>query len=257
MTHYVQQGYVEVNDALLLQSVCEGACGRFYVPNRVAMTLQGSGEKGRLLFVHGAGSGQESFFMRQFATRVAAHGVQLITLDFAYMRQMNQEGRRRPPPRVERLVDELRHWHEQIATVKGLPLWIGGKSMGGRVASMLAAQQYVAGVIITGYPFHPPRSPDKLRLSHWPAVVAPALILQGERDSFGRRCEVEAYELPANVQVEWLPTGDHDFKPLRSSGLDQCTLLQQASQTTAEFIQAGGLISAKCGDAASGDVGLI
>lgn len=241
MTHYMKQGYVEVDDTLLLKHLREGACGRFYVPNHVAMTLQGTGEKGRLLFVHGAGSGQDSFFMRQFATVIAGYGIQLMTLDFAYMRQMNIEGRRRPPPKVERLIDELTYWYELIADESGSPLWVGGKSMGGRVASMLAAQQHVAGVIITGYPFHPPRSPDKLRLSHWAAVSAPSLILQGERDPFGRPHEVEAYVLPGNVQVEWLPNGDHDFKPLRSSGLDQCALIQQAAQKAARFMQVGGL----------------
>ena len=241
MKYYVQQGYAQVNDALLLQSVREGACGRFYVPDYVAMTLQGSGEKGRLLFVHGAGSGQDSLFMRQFAASVAANGIQLITLDFAYMREMNVEGRRRPPPKVERLVDELKYWYELIAAESDSPLWIGGKSMGGRVASMLAAQQHVDGLIITGYPFHPPRSPDKLRLAHWAAVVAPSLILQGERDPFGRRHEVEGYVLPGNVQVEWLPTGDHDFKPLRSSGLEPFALLQQAAQKASGFMWAGGL----------------
>lgn len=241
MTHYAQQGYVEVNGALLLKNLREGACGRFYVPNHVAMTLQGTGEKGRLLFVHGAGSGQDSFFMRQFATAVAGYGIQLMTLDFAYMRKMNIEGRRQPPPKVERLIDELTYWYELIAAENVSPLWVGGKSMGGRVASMLAVQQHVAGVIITGYPFHPPRSPDKLRLAHWAAVSAPSLILQGERDPFGRPHEVEAYVLPDNVQVEWLPTGDHDLKPLRSSGLDQYALIQQAAQKAAGFMQVGGL----------------
>ncbi|MGY4877273.1 alpha/beta fold hydrolase [Vreelandella aquamarina] len=241
MTHYAQQGYVEVNGALLLKNLREGACGRFYVPNHVAMTLQGTGEKGRLLFAHGAGSGQDSFFMRQFATEVAEYGIQLMTLDFAYMRKMNIEERRRPPPKVERLVDELAYWYGLIAAEKDSPLWIGGKSMGGRVASMLAAQQHVAGVIITGYPFHPPRSPDRLRLAHWSAVSAPSLILQGERDPFGRPHEVETYVLPGNVQVEWLPSGDHDLKPLRSSGLDQCELIRQAAQEAARFMRVDGL----------------
>jgi len=236
MPYYAQQGYVEINFDLFVSTMQAGACGRFYVDNHTPITLQGVPKKGCLLFAHGAGAGQESDFMRQFATSVVQAGIQLMTFDFTYMQRMNIEGRRRPPTKVEQLVTEMSAWYESLLAATDQPIWVGGKSMGGRVASLLAAQRQVPGVIIAGYPFHPPRSPDRLRLAHWGDVSAPSLIIQGERDPFGRRDEVVSYSLPANAKVEWLATGDHDFKPLRASGWDQSALIQQAARKAADFM---------------------
>ena len=97
--------------------------------------------------------------------------------------------------------------------------------MGGRVASLLvdelAASDDVRGCLCLGYPFHPPGKPLQLRTEHLAALRTPTLILQGERDSFGRREEVETYNLSPQVQLGWIPSGDHSFKPTRSSGLSE------------------------------------
>ena len=105
------------------------------------------------------------------------------------------------------------------------PLFIGGKSMGGLVASLLidelAVSDGVRGCLCLGYPFHPPGKPLQLRTEHMAALRTPTLILQGERDSFGRREEVEGYALSPQLQLGWIPSGDHSFKPTRSSGLSE------------------------------------
>ncbi len=118
------------------------------------------------------------------------------------------------------------------------PLWIGGKSMGGRVATLLASQQACPGVVVAGYPFHPLKAPDKLRLDHWPTTGCPMLILQGERDPLGTREEVASYTLPVNARLAWLKDGDHDFKPRRSSGLTQTVLIDEATRIAASFVRA-------------------
>jgi predicted alpha/beta-hydrolase family hydrolase len=105
------------------------------------------------------------------------------------------------------------------------PLILAGKSMGGRVASLLvdelAASADLRGCLCLGYPFHPPGKPLQLRTEHLLTLQTSTLILQGERDSFGRREEVEAYHLSPQVQLGWIPSGDHSFKPTRSSGLSE------------------------------------
>ena len=132
-------------------------------------------------------------------------------------------GRRAGPDRLPKLLDAFR---DQVALEDDArPLILGGKSMGGRVASLLldalAAPGPVRGGLCLGYPFHPPGKPQQLRTEHLLTLQTPALILQGERDPFGRREEVEGYALAPRLQIAWLPHGDHSFTPTRSSGLTE------------------------------------
>ncbi|MDR5897510.1 alpha/beta fold hydrolase [Halomonas vilamensis] len=238
MCQYDQQRYAKIHRTVLQRKLREGGSGAFYTEGFGPLTLQGEPILGHLLFAHGAGAGQDSSFMRQFVTSLARYGVQVLTLDFGYMQQMRESGRRRPPPKVDRLVDEIAQWWDWVEREVQGPVWVGGKSMGGRVASMLATQRPAAGVIVAGYPFHPPRAPEKRRLAHWPQVTCPALIIQGERDPLGTRQEVERYTLPANVKFEWLTDADHDFKPRRSTGLSQQVLIDEAALLAASFVRA-------------------
>lgn len=176
--------------------------------------------------------------MQQFASALAQKGLQVITFDLSYMQQMQATGKRRPPPAIERSVAELARWYACLAPLTIKPLWLGGKSMGGRAVSMLASEQSCPGLVIAGYPFHPPKAPDRLRLAHWPKVQVPALILQGERDPLGSRDEVAGYVLPDTAHVTWLTDGDHDFKPRRASGLDQTILIDEAAAHGASFVRA-------------------
>lgn len=213
----------------------------FKVANHGLLRVCGAPRLGRLLFAHGAGAGMDSPFMRQFVTALENHGVQTLSFDFAYMQRIRATGKKRPPPKMDVLVEELARWQSLIQAAVAGPLWLGGKSMGGRVASLLAADQPVDGLVIAGYPFHPPRRPEKLRLAHWPRVTCPALILQGERDPFGTRQEVEHYvehdALPPCTRLAWLADGNHDFVPRRASGMNQQILIDEAARYAASFVR--------------------
>lgn len=176
-----------------------------------------------LLLAHGAGAPMDSPFMAAMAAGLAERGWRVLRFEFPYMAQQRLSGRRRAPDRLPRLEQAFR---EQVALAGGgLPLLIGGKSMGGRVASLLvdelARSSGVRGCICLGYPFHPPGRPQQLRTEHLERLRTPTLIVQGERDSFGRRGEVEAYPLSPAIQLEWISAGDHSFKPTLRSGLTE------------------------------------
>ena len=183
----------------------------------------------QLIFAHGAGAGMDSEFMVTMADKLAQLGINVGLFDFEYMQQAKAEGKKRPPQRAPKL---LEYFHKVIANAEpDLPLFIGGKSMGGRMASMLACDVDVKGVLAFGYPFHPPGKLDKLRIEHFPDLKAPLAIIQGERDTFGKKDEVESYPICDNVTTYWIPDGDHSLVPRKASGLTQ----QQNWQTAAEF----------------------
>ena len=167
-----------------------------------------------MLLAHGAGAAMDSPAMTAAAQALAAEGLAVARFEFAYMAARRAGGSRRPPPRADRLLDEYR------AAVDALPpgpLVIGGKSMGGRVASMLGDELHasgrISGVLCLGYPFHPPAKPDTLRTAHLETLTCPTLIVQGTRDPFGTADEVPGYALSPAVEILWLEDGDHDLKP--------------------------------------------
>lgn len=174
-----------------------------------------------IVLAHGAGAPMTSPFMERMSDLLAKRGFNVTRFEFSYMDARRRQGARKPPPKAELLTAEYEAIVAQLAPAlaKGQRLVIGGKSMGGRVASLVAAhlhsQGLVAGLVCLGYPFHPPGKPDKLRTSHLEALACPALIVQGERDPFGTRDEVGGYALSRAIQLEWLPDGDHDLKPRR------------------------------------------
>ena len=179
-----------------------------------------------VLLAHGAGAPMDSPFMAAIASGLAQQGWRVVRFEFPYMARQRILDRRQGPDRMPVLQESFR---QQVRLESGerpeRPLVIGGKSMGGRVASLLvdelAASDGVRGCICLGYPFHPPGRPLQLRTEHLAALQTPTLILQGERDSFGRREEVETYSLSPQMQLGWIPSGDHSFKPTRSSGLSE------------------------------------
>ena len=146
-----------------------------------------------------------------------------------------EDGKRRPPDRAPVLLET----YLQVAADLGPEnLVIGGKSMGGRIASMVADEAGVAGLVCLGYPFHPPGKPEKLRTEHLEGLKTPALILQGERDTFGRREEVDGYSLSKSIAVEFLPDGDHDLKPRKKSGRTREENWQDAVARMVGFVAA-------------------
>jgi predicted alpha/beta-hydrolase family hydrolase len=168
---------------------------------------------GTLVLAHGAGAGMRSPFMDSVAKGLAAREIAVIRFEFPYMQEMSASGRRRPPNPV-RILEQ--HWRAVI-TETG-PCAVGGKSMGGRIASLIADDCGVAGLVCLGYPFHPPGKPEKTRTEHLKALKTATLICQGERDPFGTRDDVAGYRLSPAIEIFWLEDGNHSLEPRRASG---------------------------------------
>lgn len=182
-----------------------------------------------ILLAHGAGAPMDSKSMNAAAAALADAGFRVARFEFGYMAARRTSDQRKPPPKAETLQPEYR---DAVAALgaKG-KLIIGGKSMGGRVASMVADELYaegkIAGLLCLGYPFHPPEKPAQLRTAHLENLQAPALIVQGTRDEFGTRTEVETYTLSKAIRILWLEDGDHDLTPRKKiSGFSVADHLQ-------------------------------
>lgn len=186
-----------------------------------------------LLLAHGAGAPMDSDFMELLSTALSRQGIRVLRFEFPYMAARRQGQGKRPPNPMPVLLESFR---EHYAALTG-PLFIGGKSMGGRVASMLADELSPAGVICFGYPFHPPGKPERTRTEHLAEARTQMLVVQGTRDPLGKPDEVVGYRLSEQIQLSWLETGDHDFKPLKRSGLTQQQLIDQAASATWSFMQ--------------------
>ncbi len=187
-----------------------------------------------LVLAHGAGAPMDHPWMTTVAEAVAAEGVRVVRFEFPYMAARRQG--RRPGPDREPVLREA--WTNVVAAL-GRPdrTVIGGKSMGGRIASMVADELGVAGVVCLGYPFHPPGKPDRLRTAHLEHLATPALILQGERDTFGTRAEVEGYALSEQIEMHWFADGDHSLKPRKASGHTEAEHLAEAARLAAAFVK--------------------
>lgn len=220
---------LDIQDSERLRVALSRGDGSRHETTLGSVIVEGKADGVRLVLCHGAGAGHESTFLTELRQRLAASGIQVIALEFAYMATMRQEGRRRPPPKIDTLVAELSEWRRVLMALGDeTPLWFGGKSMGGRVASLLATQVDMAGLVLFGYPFHPPGKPGRLRLDHWPSIRCPRLLLQGTRDPFGRREEVEIYDLSTRTECHFLEGGDHDWQTPKRHDLSQSGLIEQA-----------------------------
>lgn len=189
----------------------------------------------RLLLSHGAGAPVQSEFCQLLAELLAKQNIEVWGFNFAYM-QKTLAGERQLPAKMPVLMAEVLEQVSQMPT--DLPLVIAGKSMGGRVATMLAASHLlpaqVKGVIAFGYPFHPPKK-DSWRTEHFADLKRSVLVLQGERDPFGCTEELAGKSWPL-IDIKWLQSGDHDFIPLKKSGFSQQQLIEQAAYLSRSFI---------------------
>ena len=171
-----------------------------------------------LLLAHGAGAPMDSASMTATARALAETGLRVARFEFGYM-AARRFGTRKPPPKAENVMPEFVAAVDDLGPTNG-PLIIGGKSMGGRVASMVAdplfAAGRIAGLVCLGYPFHPPGKPTQLRTAHLKDLTTPTLIVQGTRDEFGVPDEVSGYELSKAIELHWVEDGDHDLKPRKS-----------------------------------------
>lgn len=173
-------------------------------------------------------------FMSAIAEALAKIGHCVARFEFPYMAERSAAGKGRPPDR-EPVLRET--WLKVVETLGRERLIIGGKSMGGRMASLVADEAAVAGLVCLGYPFHPVGKPTQLRVEHLRTLKTPALIVQGQRDPFGTQAEVETYKLPSGIHIRWLTDGEHSFKPRKKSGVTDEQNLQAAVGEINSFVQ--------------------
>jgi hypothetical protein len=189
-----------------------------------------------IVLAHGAGGPMDSPFLDRAAAALVVAGLRVVRFEFPYMRARRERGERRPPDRQAVLEGA---WKEVIRDLGGASnLVIGGKSLGGRVASLVADEVGARGLVCLGYPFHPPGEPGRLRTRHLASLRTPALVVQGARDPFGTREEVGAYELSAAIRIHWLEDGDHSWKPRKTSGRTVEQNLAEGLAVVADFVRA-------------------
>ena len=189
-----------------------------------------------LVLAHGASSAMDSPGMAALAEGIAAAGVQVARFEFPYMRRRRQTGKGGAPDRPAVLEET---WLAAVGDVRarlggGQRLAVGGRSMGGRVATMVADRIGAAAAVCYGYPFHPPGRPEKVRTAHLADLATATLILQGERDSFGTPDDVAGYRLAPTIRVHWIADGDHTLKPRKSSGR---TLEENTAEAVGETVR--------------------
>ncbi|WP_318517768.1 alpha/beta family hydrolase [Photobacterium leiognathi] len=198
------------------------------------------------LFAHGAGAGMDHSFMTAVAEGLAKHDIRVVRFNFPYMVKRGEDGKKRPPDRQPKLLLDFQRHIENFADNA---LVIGGKSMGGRMASLMvtdiAAESpdvencatKVNGVACLGFPFHPPGKPENFRGDHLKTISTPTLILQGERDTFGTKAEMAEWTFSPQVDIAFLPDGDHSFKPRKASGYTEAQNIETTVVQLARFIK--------------------
>lgn len=178
--------------------------------------------------------------MVAFAEGLAERGFRVARFEFPYMAERRETGKKKPPNRAPVLLET---WNAVIEELGGpAKVVIGGKSMGGRIASMIAAEKEqagtpVKGLVCLGYPFHPPGKPEKTRTEHLETLATPALFLQGERDTLGNAEDVAAYTLADAIDIHWLGDGDHGFKPRKKSGRTEVQNWDEAIDAFARYVE--------------------
>jgi uncharacterized protein len=185
-----------------------------------------------LILAHGAGGAMDTPFLSTVARGLAARGLRVLRFEFPYMAARRTDGRSRGPDREPVLLDAWR----AVVRETGPDVFVGGKSLGGRMASLVADELGVRGLVCLGYPFHPPGQPEKLRTRHLETLRTPALVVQGERDPFGTRDDVASYTLSPSISIEWLRDGDHSWKPRKASGATEAGNLERAIELIEQFV---------------------
>ena len=194
------------------------------------------------VFAHGAGGAMDTPFMTKVARGLGEQGVRVVRFEFPYMAARREGaaagGQVRKSGAPDRQPVLLDSWREVINDLGGGErVAIGGKSLGGRMATMVADEMNVRGVICFGYPFHPPGKPQQLRTAHLETMRTPTLMLQGERDPFGTREEVSGYKLASSIRLEWITDGDHSLKPRAASGATENGNISHAIDTSVAFLR--------------------
>jgi len=192
------------------------------------------------IFAHGAGAPMDSDWMNSFTEKITTKGLRVVRFEFPYMNERRETGKKRPPNSKKLLLDT---WTEAIQQElkAGHQVFIGGKSMGGRMASMIADSVDVRGLICLGYPFHAPKKEPGERITHLKDLACPTLIIQGTRDTMGSYEECQTCPLSEKIDFEWLEDGDHSFKPRKKSGLLHEQHMDKAALSLFNFIKQNNL----------------
>ena len=185
-----------------------------------------------LVLAHGAGAPMDAPFMTAMADGLAEAGLRVLRFEFPYMAARRTDGGRRPPDPQARLLET---WRAVVSRLGPERLILGGKSMGGRMASMIADESGVRGLACLSYPFHPPGQPERVRTAHLEEIAVPTLIVQGTRDPFGTREEVAGYALSPHIRLAWIEDGNHDLVPRKASGRTQAQNWDAAVAAVASF----------------------
>ncbi len=188
-----------------------------------------------VVLAHGAGAPMDTPFMTFFAEGLANAGYRAVRFEFPYMAARRRTGVKKPPDRQPVLLET---WRSVIAELGPERLVIGGKSMGGRMASLIADDTAVQALVCLGYPFYGAGRKDKPRTEHLMALKTPTLICQGERDPMGDHDSISQLKLSRAIQLRWLPDGDHDLKPRRASGRTHDENLTDALDAVGAFLSA-------------------
>ncbi|MDH0647005.1 alpha/beta hydrolase [Pseudomonas sp. GD03858] len=203
-------------------------------PPRIA---EDRGSSACLILAHGAGAPMDSGFMEDMAQRLAGQGVGVVRFEFPYMAERRLNGGRRPPNPQKVLLECWRTVYDQLRPLVAGRLAVGGKSMGGRMASLLADELGADALVCLGYPFYAVGKPEKPRVEHLAGLRTRTLIVQGERDALGNREAVAGYALSPAIEVSWLVAADHDLKPLKASGFSHEQHMQAAAERVAAFLK--------------------
>jgi len=194
----------------------------------------GSTRRATLVLAHGAGAGMDAPLLASLASGLAARGIEVRRFEFPYMEAARSTGKRRLPDRMTVLEEA---YAAAVAEVpRDVPLFVGGKSLGGRVAIHVADRLGAAGVVAFGYPFHPPRQPQQLRLDALLRLRRPCLIVQGTRDPFGSERELAGQALGPHITLCAIADGDHDFVPRAKSGHDWAQNVDAACDAVTAFV---------------------
>lgn len=192
--------------------------------------------KTAILFAHGAGAPMDSPFMADMAEKLGNKGYRVGRFEFPYMVKRRDDGKKRPPDRAPALMDAFQTAITDANITPGGKLVIAGKSMGGRIASMIADTAGIDALLCLGYPFHPTGKPEKPRTDHLKTLTTPSLICHGTRDPFGSPDEIAGYDLSPAIHLHWVADGNHDFAPRKASGRTQDQNLDECATAIDHFL---------------------
>lgn len=209
-------------------------------PDKPSFVLEGEPASTMILLAHGAGANMDSEFMQAMSVGLVAKGCQVMRFNFPYMQANAVDGKRRPPDRAPKL---LACFTQMLDIVHSQPkverVVLMGKSMGGRMAALLACDPALASridrVICLGYPFVPLKGGEP-RLEPLNECQVPVLVVQGERDKFGGKAQIPSWPLKAEIELAWITDGDHSFVPRKSSGTTEAANLARAIDLSSDFI---------------------